>query len=130
MKMNILFLLSIILCGYSCEKLADHTNFIRVHNNTNDTIQVYAGYNYPDTTLSLEKPRLVMIYPNTQNGGIESRTDWEDKVESDTLIVFVLSKDTVDAYNWEKIRSEYNILKRYDLSLQDLKRRNWTIEYP
>ncbi len=119
-----------MFCSYSCEKLVDHTNFIRIHNNTIDTIQVYAGYNYPDTTLDLEKPRLVMIYPNTQNGGIESKTDWKDQLQSDTLNIFILSKDTVDTYSWEDIRSEYNILKRYDLNIDDLEKQNWAITYP
>ncbi len=130
MKRNIVFLLSLMLCGYSCEKVVDHTNFIRVHNNTNDTIQVYAGYNYPDTLLSLEKPGLVMIYPNTKNGGLESKTDWKDKVESDTLSIFILSKDTVDRYSWDKIRSDYNVLKRYDINLDDLEKQKWTVTYP
>lgn len=128
--MNLLIILSLTLCSYSCEKLVDHTNFIRIHNNTNDTIQIYAGYNYPDTTLNLEKPKLVMIYPNTQNGGLESKTDWKDKVINDTLNIFILSKDTVDRYSWDKIRNDYNVLKRYDLSLDDLKNMNWTITYP
>jgi len=130
MKMNYLIILLLVFCSTGCEKLADHTNFIRIHNYTNDTVQAYAGYDYPDTMLCVEKPRLVMIYPNTQDGGLESKTDWKDKLQSDTLIIFLLSKDTVDTYSWEEIKNDYKILLRYDLSINDLENQNWTIIYP
>ncbi len=80
MKKRVLIILSLILCSYSCEILVDHAYFIRIPNNTSDTILVYEGYTYPDTTLSLEKPRLRMIYPNTQNLGIENKTYWKDEL--------------------------------------------------
>jgi hypothetical protein len=46
----------------------------------------------------------------------------------DTMRIFILSVDTVNKYTWEQIRLDYNILKRYDISLQDLKRMD--IYYP
>ncbi|SFD74689.1 hypothetical protein SAMN05444380_101214 [Thermophagus xiamenensis] len=118
-----------MFCSYSCEKLADHTYILRVQNNTKDTIQVYAGYNYPDTALNVEKPILKIGYPDYETR-LESKTDWKDKLQGDTLSIFILSKDTVDTYSWEDIRSEYNILKRYDMSISDLESQNWTITYP
>jgi len=45
------------------------------------------------------------------------------------LTIFLFSQDTIDHVSWEKIRSEYNILKRYDLSKSKLDSLNWTIEY-
>jgi len=113
MKMNILILLSIMLCGASCEKLVDHVYYIRVQNNSNDTIQFYASYVYPDTSIVSEKPRLDMAYPNDYSH-IDSKKKWEDVLPKDTILIYILNKDTVDAYSWEDIRSNYNILKRYD----------------
>ena len=36
-----------------------------------------------------------------------------------------LTMFTVDKYSWDKIRGDYNVLKRYDLSLDDLKKPNF-----
>lgn len=127
--MNILILLAIVLCGYSCEKLVDHTYIIRVQNNSIDTVQIYASYSYPDTLLLDEKPILKMIYPNMESS-LESKKDWKEKLPNDTISIFILSKDTVDMYSWDKIKNDYNILWRYDLSLEDLEHMNWTVTYP
>lgn len=48
----------------------------------------------------------------------------------DTLSIFILHPDTIDLYTWDEIRDGYKILKRYDLSLEDLKRCDYTIVYP
>lgn len=131
MKMNILVVLSIILCSASCEKLVDHAYIIKIQNNSRDTIQFYESYNYPDTTIDVIKPRLKMVYPSKYSS-LESKKDWNEVLVSpkDTLSIFILSKDTVDKYSWDKIRSDYNVLKRYDLSLDDLEKQDWTITYP
>lgn len=129
MKMNLLYILSIILISFGCEKPVDKVYSIRVENSSNDTIQFYASYVYPDTTIVSEKPRLKLAYPN-KYGHIDSKEKWEDVLPKDTLIVFIFSKDTVDAYSWEDLRTEYNVLKRYDLSISDLEAMNWTITYP
>jgi hypothetical protein len=129
MKMNILFILTVMLCSVSCEKLVDHGYYLKVQNNTNDTVWCYSSYNYPDTTLAEIRPLLQMIIPESHTR-LESKEKWEDVLPRDTIIVFIFSKDTVDTYSWEKIRSEYNILKRYDLSVSDLENHNWTITYP
>ena len=89
----------------------------------------YASYNYPDTNLATNKPLLQTISPYASTKVI-SKEKWEDVLPKDTLIIFILSKDTVDKYTWEKIRSTYNILKRYDLSLEDLENLSWTVIYP
>lgn len=129
MKMNILFVLTIILCSASCEKLVDHGYYLKVQNNTNDTVWCYSSYNYPDTSLAESKPLLQMIRPESHTK-LESKEKWGDVLPKDTIIVFILSKDTVDANSWEEIRNEYNILNRYDLSISDLESQNWTITYP
>ncbi|HNB11084.1 MAG TPA: hypothetical protein PK754_16140, partial [bacterium] len=58
---------------------------------------------------------------------------WEERFEdlpAETLMIFIFDADTLDQVPWEKVRSEYKILRRYDLSLQDLKDRDWKVVYP
>ena len=131
MKTNILLILTIILYSASCEKLVDHGYIIKIQNNSKDTIQFYESYSFPDTSIDVTKPRLKMVYPSKYSS-LESEKEWDEVLVApkDTISIFILSKDTVDAYSWEAIRSDYNILKRYDLSLDDLKKQNFTINYP
>ncbi len=46
------------------------------------------------------------------------------------LMVFLLSKDTIEQVSWEQITADYLVLQRYDLTLEDLEASNWTITYP
>ncbi len=128
MKMNLLYILSIILLSIGCEKPVDKVYSIRIENKSNDTIRFYASYAYPDTSIVSEKPRLDMAYPNDYSH-IDSKKKWEDVLPNNIISIFILGKDTVDTYNWEKIRSDYNILKRYDLSIEQLESMNWTVIY-
>lgn len=129
MKMNILSVILLVLCNVGCDKLADHVYSIKIQNNTTDTIQFYASYVYPDTTIINEKPRLKMAYPSKYSY-LDSKEKWEDILPSDTISIYILSKDTVDKYSWDLIRSGNRILKRYDLSVKDLEKQNWIVTYP
>jgi len=129
MKITILSIILLVSCSVGCDKLTDHVYSIKVQNNTTDTIQFYASYVYPDTAIANEKPRLQMVYPSDFSYW-DSKEKWEDILPSDTIYVYILSKKTVDKYNWDLIRSGNRILKRYDLSIRDLKKQNWTITYP
>ena len=49
---------------------------------------------------------------------------------SGTLNVYVFDASVVENTSWEVVARDYLVLKRYDLSLDDLKRLDWKIEYP
>lgn len=129
MKMNILIILSLMLCGACCQKLVDHVYSIKVQNDGNDTLLFYESYNYPDTSIVQNKPILTRVYPHDYSY-IDSKKEWKEVLPKDTIVVFILSKDTVDQYSWDEIRNDYKILKRYDLSIQYLENNQWTIKYP
>jgi|SRR3972149_4948199 len=129
MKMNILSVIFLVLCNVGCEKLADHVYSIKIQNNTADTIQFYASYTYPDTSIVNEKPRLKMAYPSKYSYW-DSKEKWEDVVPSDTIAIYILSKNTVDKNSWEVIKNDNMILKRFDLSVKDLEKQGWTVTYP
>ena len=127
----------LVLIGWSsCDKDKSYT--IRVENKTTKAIQVTAGYpgfgmySYPDTTLPASKPSLTYVEVNDYNYLI-NRFKWDQeilKLPNDTLSIFVFSADTIKAYKWSEIKAGYKVLKRYDLSLQDLEKSNWTVTYP
>jgi hypothetical protein len=129
MRRYFLVIMTMLLSVYSCEFFVDHGYFIKVQNKANVTIWCYASYNYPDISLAVNKPLLQMIKPQVYTK-LESKEDWKKVLPKDTIVIFILSKDTVDKYTWDRIRDEYNILKRYDLSIEDLEEQNWVVAYP
>ena len=114
---------------------------IKIINNSEIEIAFYPytilpiGGLYPDTLLpKADIGRYCSkIEPKHQWGWSPDLTDKQMREqfgEADTLIFFVFSVETLNKYTWEEIREGYKILKRYDLSIQNLDSLNWTITYP
>lgn len=138
MKKIIFFLLIILVPNVSCDILYD----LCVYNKSDHGINVYLGLGetyydssrgslYPDTVLALHNN----TYKTDVNGVYVYSvfSGWDQayrKRGTDTISVFILHSDTVKKYSWDIIRSEYKVLKRYDLSLRDLRDLNYTIYYP
>ena len=106
---------------WSCEKLIpDKFYGIIIRNNSNRPITYIIDYNYPDTLLPSENNWTTYLEPGEEWVHDNDYNLFNGILESDTLIIFILSVDTVNAYNWSQIVSDYKILKRYDLSEQDM----------
>ncbi|HLO60671.1 MAG TPA: hypothetical protein VK179_18115 [Bacteroidales bacterium] len=111
---------------------------IKINNNTHKRIYVSAGCgrygipDYPDTLLPSKEPSLLNIEPHDYNN-LRSSIEWESiilRMEYDTLSIYFFDADTIDANTWNEIKRGYKIIKRKDLSLDDLRQTNWTIDYP
>jgi hypothetical protein len=79
---------------------------------------------YPDTTISFDKksmgsPLKANMY-HVVNIGTLPIENFFKKLPGDTLSVFYFHTDTVSRYSWEEIQHDYKILRRYDLSLEDI----------
>ncbi len=139
MKKNFIILIfSIVTMAFSCEKTAMEEFYpILFVNNFEESVEFYfvkpgGGKLYPDTTLANVKPIFITVPPK-QDRSAYLKVKYElffNEIPSDTLSVFVLHSDTLNKYTWGEVRDGYMILKRYDLSLEDLKSMNWTITYP
>lgn len=128
----------LLLWSGTCVKtpLVDKFYDITVINNSMTEIRIfladeYSSKQYPDTSLPLVKPIL-------KNAGIgescyfDSRTPWEEnirKLPADTLSVYIISNIIYEQQPWDSIRINYNILRRLDLSIEDLKALDFKIRY-
>lgn len=143
MKVQEIFLvifISFLLIATHCEKAVNAEFPLIIDNNSSFNIAVYFNENeqyqalYPDTVISNFRERVILNINKKENQDIAGSPNWESTFEvsapKDTLSLFVFHSDTVNEYSWEKIRKEYKILTRYDLSLQDLENRNFILEYP
>jgi len=102
-------------------------------NKTNDTLGVYfaLGHDgqtvYPDTTLPVDinKAHIMVASPHKkQSLLVYDPRPYEDVIKSlpkDTLSIFIINIDTLFKYDWDVIIRDYKILRRYDLSLPDIR---------
>jgi hypothetical protein len=136
-----IFIFILLVANLSkCEKVAmDKRYAVYLKNNAEHSIGAYFalggefGTLYPDTTLPETKQYVITEIKPDARYIYDSGIEWEEiysKLPKDTMSVYVFHTDTLQNVSWEDIRNNYKVLKRYDLSLDDLKRMNWTITYP
>lgn len=137
--MRVYVLLSLILLlGFDCAKPRDREYALNIQNNSDKPTAFYVAalavehHLYPDTTLETTKPILATIQPGKTNPWYINLSfdDLFKQLPKDTLSVYFFSVDTLNKYDWSTIRDQYKVLRRYDLSLTDLKNRNFKVSYP
>jgi hypothetical protein len=118
----------------SCEDFVpfDRVYSFWVENKSDESISFLVSYNYPDTIIPDNYNELKGVMPGSKSP-YDSDEKWEDvfkSLPSDTLSIFIFRAKTISYYDWQLIRNNYKILKRYDISLGDLKQKKWIIPYP
>lgn len=135
----LLFAVSFIMLSGKCKMpMTDYEYPLYLQNNSDKRAKFTvnnrynAGPQYPDTTLFWE-PIGIVVQAQEKRAVAGGSLNWEKiykSVPNDTLSFVIFDADTLAKYPWEVIRNNYKILKRYDLSLDDLKRLNYTLYYP
>lgn len=138
-KMNIMILiLSFLSCVFidsTCKKDKDKHDLIMFTNNSNKIIFVKGSWDYPDTTINFSNLALAgnfyKVSANSSDDPLRIKDTYEGRFEQcEKLIVFVFDSQVLESTPWDTIKVKYLILMRYDLSLADLQKLNWTITYP
>jgi hypothetical protein len=111
------------LFAFHCVRDSQFDQYLNITNNSGQTISflvpdVSARHKYPD--IALEDTRGITItIPPGQTGSWhveETIKSYYDKLKTDTLSYFIFSADTLAKYDWETIRHDYKVLRRYDLA--------------
>ena len=138
----LIFIITLIFLNQSCgDKEEDCHKTITVKNETADTLYVVGSDFYPDTLSIKGIPNPVLDPSHTKvlPGETNTRVLWDrdcielafkDLIPSDTMMVYVFDAHVLETTPWDSVKANYMVLKRYDLSLQDLKNMNWTVTYP
>jgi hypothetical protein len=131
-QLIILLMMSALLWCATCEPFVESVYSISLRNDTNQALSYTVSFNYPDTLIPSDYTKLRGL-PATKTSFYDSKKDWDkvfkEDLPGDTLSFFIFT-DVVTEDNWESVRANYEVAKRYDLSLQDLERLNWTVVYP
>jgi len=132
--MNISIVILLLFFLNSCGQKKNYHNSMAFINNSNKTVYVDFSYGYPDTlinfNLSYEAKPYCKVNSNSTGNPLEVRYAYETMLEDDTLMVYVFDAAVVESTPWDTIKAIYMVLKRYDLSLQDLEEMNWTVSHP
>jgi hypothetical protein len=142
MKKSILivWLISMICCFLSCKDKngpcdSQWDQRLTLFNNTDSNCYIVHSSMYPDTSFkntmyNYSESKERVNYAEKKSKSTIAELCWDDyfnNIKSDTLMIFVI----LDAgQGRENLKDHYTVLKRYDLTLKDLEKKNWTITYP
>jgi hypothetical protein len=123
--------------------MEDDRDYITVYNRSDEDISFYFAFDdapdfgwftYPDTSIMTKEVSEYHLWDaikgNHKRFEISPLAVYYRDTHTDTLCFFILSTDTIAKYDWETIRTEYKILKRYDLSYQNFIKLGYKISYP
>jgi len=141
--MKVINYLTVLLLVFSLISCFEDTNpvdaTIVIRNNSNIDITYYLKNNkISDTSLytighSLSKDYFVNRIISAR-GVLEIPDSYRKSLKKmskdEVMMVFLFSRDTIEQVLWERIADEYMVLKRFDLTLDSLEKRNWVLEYP
>lgn len=138
-KLIPILFIGLFLISGSCEKNPFVETFytITIINSSSQSIYFlsydkFSEIQYPDTTLPAQKPNVIILGPDGKFF-IDKREPWSEEINdlaADTLSIFFFEKTSFEDSSWTKIRDNYMVLRRYDLSLQDLERIDFDVTYP
>lgn len=137
-KLFVIFCFLVLVIGstfVSCEVPWGATKWsgFDIRNNSDITVHTFLSENYPDTLIpDSNLIRRIALSPGKafQFSTTDKLSKYFSELPVDTLSVFFVSQDTVSKYSWNQIKTRYLILKRQDISLDDLKDKSYLIFYP
>lgn len=134
LRLIILTVITLIFSSSSCKKPlgAKHVHSFWIENKSGLDISYQLGLVYPDTTIPNEESNLLRLEPGSKRPH-DYETEIEEFIEQlpgDTLSVFFFDDDTLGRYSFEEIQNNYSILIRKDVSIEDLRRNQFTVSFP
>jgi hypothetical protein len=138
-RLILLLILSCFLLSMTCRKKErDNCHYtIRMHNDSDIPIYAFISYDYPDTGLNFQRPLLEHLYTYVKPHEVYPLRDESECIESkmyyngaEKLTVFIFDAALVDSTPWPQIRQNYQILKRYEYTLEELQALNRELVYP
>lgn len=128
-------MLNLFLTSSSCDKnpFVESVYRIEVKNNTNKDLSYGLSYRYPDTIPY--KEMLVYTIDANDFGTKDNSKKWDKVIDEDIpgkkLQIFVFSVSKISPeWNWDSVITKYQVLKRFELTSQQLKDMNYTVSYP
>ena len=110
----------------TCHKVSIYTIYLK--NNSNLSFYYSATNMYPDTAVAPVNYAILVTPGMTQPIGINQYDGFS--TFGGILEIFLIDSTVFKTNPWDSIVSKNLTLKKYDLTLDTLKKLNWTITYP
>lgn len=121
------FIFFLLLISSNCKN--EENKSIIIKNNSADSICALYTEIYPDTTLDCRVG--YWFIGDLQQYQLSLRNGWQDELDRIGILqIFIIDKIVWKTEPCDTIRKYNKILKRYQLTLQDLESLNWNITYP
>ena len=123
----------------NCDNKEDCNQTITFRNQSGKQLYVTSALEYPDTLYIAHGPSPSPAFEKVQVDETNTRAlarrscmelVYKDLIPSDTLMIYVFDAHVIESTPWTTVIDDDLVLKRYDLSLQDLRTLHWTITYP
>lgn len=129
-------LLVIILCWLLCTATQCnkdcHSNITFI-NNSDKTLYVRSNIYYPSDTLSSLREfneHIHKVLPNSVNTNCLARGAKTCYNAFPKIMIFIVDEQVMATVPWDTIENEYMVLRRYDLTPEDLELLDWKVPYP
>jgi hypothetical protein len=110
---------------------------IRIQNDSDIPIYTFLSYDYPDTGFNFQRPAFDRLSNHTLPHQTSYIRDESECIESkmyyngaEKLTVFVFDEKLIDTTPWSQIRQNYQLLKRYTYTKEELQALNFELVYP
>jgi len=134
-KTLLIIIFSGFLLSMKCVKGYECNSIFYFRNGTDKPIYMLVTYDYPDTSMNFQNPRYERythkIAANTKR---EIRTN--NCIENIILnspgkkmSMFVFDAKLVDTTPWPQIKQNYQVLKRFDYTLEEMESADWNIDF-
>jgi hypothetical protein len=134
-------LILIMLIFTACDKTKVYTRAddsrLKISNISNKYIYFSFSDFYPDTLKMYPISPSMSYYKvkSNETKTYNSKETWEDFfqnriVSSGKLFVFIYDAQTIESIPFDTIQKKYMILKRFDLTYNEIVQKNWIITYP
>jgi len=142
-KLLLVFILLVFTNGECLKQGSGRDTRLHILNKSNNNIFFWRSFSYPDTSLpvnnNISRDTLfdgfyqTIIKPG-DSGIVSVASSWDyflsTQVPSGKIEIFLFDLNVLRTTPWKTIAANYMVLKRYDLTLDSLKNRNWEIDYP
>ncbi|MCA1763808.1 MAG: hypothetical protein LC664_12570 [Flavobacteriales bacterium] len=134
-----ILLLFVLVISTGCPENFDEPDSTVVLKNTSnmDIVHLMESRLVADTALPLPTPfpgegniANSIIPADSSRAYTDSYIQGFEENPNKVLMIWFFSRDSVEQLSWDSIVTNYQILRRYDLTLNDLEAMNWTAEYP
>jgi hypothetical protein len=130
MKIILITLVGIALLAFRCRDCHDE---VKIINNSGNAIYFDFSYRYPDTIpVANPVPGRKYAKIGAHSYGIDNIYDncFDADSFGTVYMYYIYDAQMLETTPWDTVVKYYMILKRYDVTFDDLDRMNWTITYP